>query len=47
MKAVVMVACLLYNFALVAGTAYLIAFHDWSVFWFLVTALFIVTVRYE
>ena len=35
----VMIVCL-YNFALVAGTAYLIALHDWSPWCFLLTIMF-------
>lgn len=33
---------LLYNFALVAGTVYLIVFYDWSPWWFLLTVLLLV-----
>lgn len=35
------VAIVLYNLILVAGTAYLVAIHDWSGWWFLLTALFL------
>jgi hypothetical protein len=31
----------LYNLVLVAGTAYLVAMHNWSGWWFLLTALFL------
>jgi len=31
---------ILYNAFIVGGTAYLIAIHDWSPWWFIVTALF-------
>jgi hypothetical protein len=27
----------LYNFALLAGTAFLVVFYDWSAWWFLLT----------
>jgi hypothetical protein len=37
------IIALLYNFGLVAGTAYLVAVYDWSGWWFLVTLLFMVT----
>lgn len=36
---------LLYNLALVAGTAYLVAVHGWSAWWFLPMALFIMTIE--
>lgn len=29
----------IYNLILVAGTAYLVALHDWSPWWFLLTVL--------
>jgi hypothetical protein len=32
-------AVILYNLALVAGTAYLVAIFDWSPWWFLLTIL--------
>ena len=37
------VVCL-YNFALVAGTAYLVALHDWSPWWFLLTIMFMANI---
>jgi hypothetical protein len=40
--AVVALLVLLYNFALVAGTVYLIVFFDWSPWWFLLTILLLV-----
>jgi hypothetical protein len=40
--AVVALLVLLYNFALVAGTVYLIVFYDWSPWWFLLTILLLV-----
>ena len=36
-------AILLYNFGLLAGTVYLIQFHDWSMWTFILTALFFIT----
>jgi hypothetical protein len=33
------IAVLLYNLTLVAGTAYLVALHGWSGWWFLLTLL--------
>jgi hypothetical protein len=31
------IAVLIYNFLIVAGTAYLVALHNWSPWWFLLT----------
>jgi hypothetical protein len=42
---IVSLGILVYNFLLVAGTAYLVAFYDWSMWTFLLTGLFIVTMR--
>lgn len=39
-KTVVSLAILIYNFCLVAGTAYLCAVHDWSLWTFLLALLF-------
>ena len=36
---------LVYNLILVAGTAYLVALHDWSMWTFLLTMCFMLTVR--
>lgn len=36
-------AILLYNFCIVAGTAYLIALHDWSMWTWVITFLFFIT----
>lgn len=36
---------LLYNFAIVAGTVFLIVFYDWSPWWFILTALLLVTIE--
>jgi hypothetical protein len=33
------IAILLYNLCLVAGTAYLVAVYDWSPWWFLLTVV--------
>ena len=34
MKSAVSIACLAYNFAVVALFAYLVTVHDWSAWWF-------------
>ena len=36
-------AVLIYDIALIAGTAYLVQVHSWSIWTFLLTALFFVT----
>ena len=36
---------ILYNLTLVAGTAYLIALHGWSAWWFLAAAFFIMSYK--
>jgi hypothetical protein len=36
---------LIYNFTLVAGTAYLVALHDWSMWTFALTYCFMLTLR--
>jgi hypothetical protein len=33
------VAVLIYNFSIVAGTAYLVALHNWSGWWFVLAFL--------
>lgn len=38
------IAVCLYNFSLVAGTAYLVALHDWSPWWFLLTIMFMANI---
>lgn len=38
------IAIVLYNLTLVAGTAYLIAMHDWSPWWFLLTIMFMANI---
>lgn len=38
----VLIICL-YNLILVAGTAYLVALHDWSPWWFLLTVIMLHT----
>ena len=40
-ETIVSLGVLLYNFLLVAGTAWLIAFYDWSMWTFLLTVCFI------
>lgn len=37
------VVCL-YNLALVAGTAYLVAVYDWSPWWFVLTIMFMANI---
>jgi hypothetical protein len=39
------IAVLIYNFCLVAGTAYLVALHDWSGWWFLLTVMFLMGIK--
>ena len=34
---------LCYNLAMIAGTAYLVEFHNWSGWWFMVTLCFVIT----
>jgi hypothetical protein len=36
-KTMLGIAILIYNFAIIAGTAWLVALHDWSGWWFLLT----------
>lgn len=33
------IVIMIYNLCLVAGTAYLVALHDWSPWWFLLTIM--------
>jgi hypothetical protein len=40
---IVKLAILIYDFALLAGTAYLVAVHDWSMWTFLLAAVFFMT----
>jgi hypothetical protein len=42
---IVKVAILLYDFALLAGTAYLVAVHNWSMWTFLLAAIFFITTK--
>lgn len=39
------IAILLYNFALVAGTTWLVAMHDWSGWWYILTIALMMQVR--
>lgn len=39
------IAILLYNFALVAGTTWLVAMHDWSGWWYILTITLMLQVR--
>lgn len=43
--AFVLVAIMVYDFLLVAGTAYLVQAHSWSMWTFLLTALFFMTAK--
>jgi len=40
-----MIAIALYNLTIVAGTAYLVAVHDWSGWWFLLTILLMMSLE--
>jgi len=44
-EALTVFGILMYNFTLVAGTAYLVALHDWSMWTFLLTMCFMLTVK--
>ena len=39
----VKIAILIYNLVLLAGTAYLVAIHNWSMWTFLLAAIFLMT----
>jgi len=39
------IAVLIYNLCIVAGTAYLVALHDWSGWWFLLTIMLLMRVE--
>ena len=39
----VVIMVLIYDFLLLAGTAYLVQYHNWSMWTFLLTALFFIT----
>jgi hypothetical protein len=38
------IAVLIYNLIIVGGTAYLVALHDWSGWWFLLTLMLLANV---
>jgi hypothetical protein len=40
---IIKIAILLYDFCLLAGTAYLVAVHNWSMWTFLLAAIFFMT----
>jgi len=42
---IIKIAVLVYDFGIVAGTAYLVAIHNWSMWTFLLTALFFITTK--
>jgi hypothetical protein len=44
-KTIIGIALLIYNFALVAGTAWLVALHDWSGWWFLLTGMLLMSIK--
>ena len=44
MNTIVTLGVLVYDFLLVAGTAYLVAVHDWSMWTFLLTLLFCMSI---
>jgi hypothetical protein len=46
-ETIVAVAVLAYNFALAAGTAYLVAIHDWSMWTFLLAMFFIISFKHK
>jgi hypothetical protein len=39
------IAVLIYNFLIVAGTAYLVAVYDWSGWWFLLTIMLLMGIK--
>lgn len=45
MKYGVMIACLIYNLCILTGATYLIVFYDWSLWMYVVAALFMLTVK--
>ena len=44
-KTTISIAILIYNFMIVAGTAWLVALHDWSGWWFLLTLAMMMSMR--
>jgi hypothetical protein len=44
-KTVIGIAIIIYNFLIVAGTAWLIAVYDWSGWWFALTFALLISVR--
>ena len=45
MNTIVSLGVLVYDFLLVAGTAYLVVVHDWSMWTFLLTLMFFMTTK--
>ena len=41
----IVIAILIYNFAIIALTAYLVAVHDWNPWWFLAAIMVMLTVK--
>ena len=39
MNPIVVLMVLVYNLVIVGGTAFLVAFHDWSAWWFVLAVL--------
>jgi hypothetical protein len=44
-KTMLGVAVLIYNFAIVAGTAWLVAVHDWSGWWFMLSLAIMMNIK--
>ena len=44
-EAFVFLAIIVYDFLLIAGTAYLVQVYDWSMWTFLLTGLFFITAK--
>lgn len=47
MKAITLIAILLFNLSLLVGTAYLIEVHKWNPLWMLFAVLFFFTLKEE
>jgi hypothetical protein len=44
-KTTIGIAVLIYNFMVVAGTAWLVAVHDWSSWWFMLSLAIMMNIR--
>jgi hypothetical protein len=44
-NALVTITCAIFNFAVLAGTAYLVGWRDWSPWWFLLAFLSMASVK--